>query len=218
VAGRSANGWNISGGGAYTEASSLTPPMAAPRSGSLFGRLLLLFTIVPVVELVLLVWMGGRVGFWPTVGLIVVTAFAGAWLAKREGLSVWARFQRRLASGGLPGRELTDGLIILVSGALLLTPGVLTDVVGMLGLLPPSRAAIRAYLSGRMQRAVAGGTAQVMTFGMPFGAGSADAFGSGSFGRDPLSTEPPPVDPRPEVQDVRFEEFEGDRWRSGRAE
>jgi UPF0716 protein FxsA len=185
--------------------------MPAPASGSLFGRLLLLFTVVPVLELILLVWLGGRLGFLPTVGLIVVTALVGTWLAHREGLSAWRRFQRRLVSGEMPGRELTDGLIILVSGALLLTPGVLTDVVGLLGLFPLSRAAIRAYVSRRMQRSVASGTARVMTFGggMPFG----DPFGAGA--QEPPPAEAPPPPPDRGVQDARFEEFERDRWRPG---
>ncbi len=139
--------------------------MPAPRS--LFGRLLLLFTLVPIVELALLVWLGGRIGFWPTVGLIALTALVGTWLAQREGLSAWARFQGRLTSGGLPGRELTDGLIILVSAAFLLTPGVLTDLVGFLGLLPPTRAIIREVIERKVRRSAFGA---VHTAG--FGGGS----------------------------------------------
>lgn len=122
------------------------PPLAKP---GLFGRLLLFFTIVPVADLVLLVWLGQRIHFWPTVGLIVGTAVLGSYLAHREGLSVLARFRARLASGEMPGTELSDGLIILTSGALLLTPGVLTDLVGLLGLLPPSRRLIRRVLAKR---------------------------------------------------------------------
>ena len=136
---------------------------------SLFGRLFALFLIVPLIELVLLVWIGERVGFWPTVGLVVATALAGSWLARREGMAALRRFQARLASGQPPGRELTDGLIILVSGTLLLTPGVLTDVVGLLGLFPPSRAWIRRRLESRARGAVAGGRVSLFTGGRPFG-------------------------------------------------
>lgn len=131
------------------------PPIQKP---GLFGRLLLLFTLVPIVELTLLVWLGQRIGFWPTVGLIVATAVLGSFLAHREGLSALARFRARAASGEMPGAELTDGLIVLVSGALLLTPGVLTDVVGFLGLLPPSRAVIKRALSKRFERGLAART------------------------------------------------------------
>lgn len=128
------------------------PPIQKP---GLFGRLLLLFTLVPIAELALLVWLGGQIGFWPTVGLIVATAVLGSLLAHREGLSALARFRARAASGEMPGAELTDGLLILVSGALLLTPGVLTDLVGFLGLLPPSRALIKRALTKRFQHSIA---------------------------------------------------------------
>lgn len=116
-----------------------------------FSRLFALFLIVPVLELITLVWIGERVGFWPTIGLVVFTAFVGSWLAKREGWHTFQKIQNKLASGQPPGKELTDGLIILVSGVLLLTPGVLTDVIGFLGLLPPSRNAIRKGLQKRFQ-------------------------------------------------------------------
>lgn len=124
----------------------------------LFSRLLLLFTLVPIAELALLVWLGGRIGFWPTVGLIAATAVLGSSLAHREGLSALARFRSRMASGEMPGAEITDGLIILVSGAFLLAPGVLTDVAGLLGLLPPSRALIRQVITGRFKRGIAART------------------------------------------------------------
>jgi UPF0716 protein FxsA len=139
---------------------------------SLFGRLLVLFLVVPFVELVLLIGIGERVGLWPTLGLVVATALAGSWLAKREGLAALRRFQARLAAGQLPGRELTDGLIILVAGVLLLTPGVLTDVAGILALLPPTRAWIRRRLEARVQRALAGGRIGVFSAGRPFAAPS----------------------------------------------
>lgn len=126
-----------------------------------FGRLLALFLLVPIVELALLVWVGERIGFWPTVGLIAATALLGSWLARREGLAALQRFQERMATGQLPGRELTDGLIILVSGALLLTPGILTDAVGFLGLLPFTRAWIRRHLDSRVRGTIARGHASV---------------------------------------------------------
>lgn len=124
----------------------------------LFSRLLLLFTVVLIVEIALLAWLGGRIGFWTTVGLVVGTAVLGSTLAQREGLSLLARFRSRVASGEMPGAELTDGLIILVSGVLLIAPGVLTDVVGLFGLLPPSRALIRKALTRRFQRGIAART------------------------------------------------------------
>jgi len=144
-----------------TDPSSL---MSAPKKPSLFGRLLLLFTIVPIVELALLVWLGGQIGFWPTVGLIAATAVVGSTLAHREGLSALARFRARMAAGEMPSDELTDGILILISGAFLLTPGVLTDVVGFLGLLPPTRAVIKRVVSKRVRRSLLGGSVRVGTW------------------------------------------------------
>jgi len=134
---------------------------------SWFGRLLALFLIVPIAELALLIWVGEHVGFWPTIGLIALTAFVGSWLARREGWNVFNRLQIKLSAGGLPGRELTDGLIILVSGALLLTPGIITDIVGFLGLLPPTRALIRAQLQRRFKGAIERGNASVFVMQPP---------------------------------------------------
>ena len=144
-------------------------------SGAWFGRLLALFLVVPIIELVLLLWIGREVGFWPTVALIVGTALAGSFLAQREGLAAWRRFTSETAGGQLPGAALTDGLLILVAGALLLTPGVLTDLVGFSLLLPPSRAVVRRLITRRFQQAVRTGKVQV--FGAPMGFGGApDAF------------------------------------------
>jgi UPF0716 protein FxsA len=165
--------------------------MPAIRSGSLFGRLLLLFTLVPIIELALLVWMGGRIGFWPTVGLIAVTALIGTLLAQREGVAAWTRFQSRIAAGELPGKELTDGILILISGALLLTPGVLTDVVGLLGLLPPSRALIRRQLTKRLRSRATVGFSSFSPFSAP-----------------PPSVQPPPPPPKQkDIIDVSFEDL-----------
>ncbi|MEM6325885.1 MAG: FxsA family protein [Bacteroidota bacterium] len=144
---------------------------------SLFGRLFLLFLIVPVVDLALLVSIGGRIGFWPTVGTVVLTALVGSWLARREGTAAWRRVQQKLATGGLPGPELIDGLVILVSGTLLLTPGFLTDLVGILGLLPPSRAVARKALRQRFERAVENGSVRVV---------GAPPFGGPPFGASPF--------------------------------
>ena len=139
----------------------------------MFGRLFLLFVAVPLLDLVLLVRVGGALGFWPTVAVVVATAALGSWLARREGVAAWRRVQSKMATGGIPGPELIDGLVILLSGALLLTPGFLTDVAGLLGLFPPTRALVRRALKGRFERAVVTGRARVVhagTFGVPFGA------------------------------------------------
>lgn len=137
----------------------------------MFGRLFLLFVAVPLLDLALLVSVGERIGFWPTVGIVVATAAAGSWLARREGSAAWRRVQTKLAAGGVPGPELVDGLVILVAGTLLLTPGFLTDVVGLLGLFPPTRAVARKALRARFERAVREGSVRVASAGPmpPFG-------------------------------------------------
>lgn len=102
-------------------------------------RLLLLFTTVPLVELALLLWIGRHLGVLPTVALILLTGVLGASLARIQGLAAWRRLQEALEAGRLPGRELVEGFLILLAGAVLLTPGVLTDAVGFLLLVPPAR-------------------------------------------------------------------------------
>lgn len=112
----------------------------------MFLRLLLLFVIVPALELAILIEIGKDIGFWPTMGLIVLTGIMGSSLTKRQGLAVWSQFNSKLQSGALPGKELIDGLIVLCSGALLLTPGIITDFAGFLGLIPQSRVFIRSLI------------------------------------------------------------------------
>lgn len=132
---------------------------------SLLGRLALLFVIVPIVELVLLIELGQLVGLLPTLALVVFTGVAGAWMARAEGLRVFFRFQRELASGRLPGQAMLDGLSVLVGGAFLLTPGVLTDVAGFSLLVPVTRRWIQRGVRRRLQRGIADGSIRVVTMG-----------------------------------------------------
>lgn len=108
--------------------------------------LLILFVIVPAVELYILIQIGQVIGALNTFLLILATGILGSWLAKSQGLAVWRALNDRFARGEIPGRELLDGAIILVCGALLLTPGVVTDVIGLLGLIPGTRAVFRKVL------------------------------------------------------------------------
>ncbi len=114
-------------------------------------RLFLLFTLIPLVELALLFWISQHTGWRFTLGLVIVTGVVGAWLARREGLRCWLEVQRQLAEGKLPAEPLLDGLMILVAGAVLITPGVLTDLVGFALLVPPIRGLVRRYLAARFQ-------------------------------------------------------------------
>jgi UPF0716 family protein affecting phage T7 exclusion len=113
--------------------------------------LLLLFTVLPMVELALLIQIGKVMGVWATIAVVLLTGMLGWWLARREGLRTWVRIQSELSQGRLPGNHLVDALLILGAGVLLVTPGVLTDTVGFLLLIPPVRALARNALKKRFQ-------------------------------------------------------------------
>jgi len=94
--------------------------------------LLLLFVVVPIAELYTIIRVGASIGFLNTLALIIAVGFVGSWLVKREGMRTWVRFNQTLASGQIPAKEMVDGVLILGAGALLLTPGFLSDVFGIL--------------------------------------------------------------------------------------
>jgi UPF0716 protein FxsA len=138
------------------------------------GRfLLVLFTVVPLVELYLLLFIGDLMGFWPTVGLVLLTGVIGATLAKLEGLRVLAQWQSALAEGRVPEAGVLDGLLVLVGGVLLVTPGVLTDVFGFALLLPPTRRVVARFLRKRVEKGIENGSVHVHVGGFsaapPFG-------------------------------------------------
>lgn len=112
----------------------------------MFLRLLLLLTIVPLVELVILLQLAHRFSWQATIALVIVTGVLGAWLARREGLKTFARIQADLAQGIPPAATLVDGALILVAGIVLVTPGILTDLCGFALLIPPMRRWVRRHL------------------------------------------------------------------------
>jgi len=118
------------------------------------GPLVVLFVLVPIVELYVIIQVGHVLGVLNTLALLLLISFVGAWLMKREGLNTWRRAQRQIDAGTVPGRELVDGALILLAGALLLAPGFVTDAVGLLLLLPPVRAAVRGVARRRLERRV----------------------------------------------------------------
>ncbi len=125
------------------------------------GRLLLLFVVLPAVELGLLIEVGSRIGTAATLLLIVVTGIVGASLARRQGLGVISRVQRETAEGRMPAGTLVDGVIILLAGALLVTPGILTDAFGFLCLVPAFRRRVKREAIRRFERAVQEGRVEV---------------------------------------------------------
>ncbi len=106
----------------------------------------LFFLIVPFVEIYLLLQIGGIVGILPTVFLVVFTAVLGAWLLRQQGFATWQRFQVSLAKGAIPAYEMIEGPILLVGGALLLTPGFFTDAIGFACLIPFTRRKLAKYI------------------------------------------------------------------------
>jgi UPF0716 protein FxsA len=116
--------------------------------------LFLLFVVLPIIEIAVLIQVGQVIGGWNTIALLILVGAGGAWLAKREGLSVYRRFRRQVEAGVVPGKELADGFMIMLAGALLLTPGFVTDICALLLLLPPVRSVIRASALHRVTRGV----------------------------------------------------------------
>ena len=114
-------------------------------------RLVLLFTLLPLVELAVLLWIAERTSWWFTVGLVIFTGVLGAALARHQGLRCWRQFRLRLAQGEVPAAELLDGLMILLAAAVLVTPGVITDCLGFLLLVPPLRRQVRRRLAERLR-------------------------------------------------------------------
>ncbi|MEM8486679.1 MAG: FxsA family protein [Bacteroidota bacterium] len=147
----------------------------------MFSRLLILFIVVPMIELMVLIEVGKEIGFWPTIGIICITGLLGSSLARQQGLAVWTQFNSRMQKGELPGDQIIDGLIILVAGALLLTPGILTDFVGFMGLLPISRPLIRNYAQKRLKTAQANGSIRFTA--NPFGGNAFNQPFNQSFGQ-----------------------------------
>lgn len=113
-------------------------------------RLFLLLTVVPLVELWLLVVIAQHTSILATIAGVIFMGAAGTWLAQHQGFRVWRRLHEELAAGKAPADSLWDGLLILIASVLLIAPGVLTDVVGILLLLPPTRAIARGWLKRRV--------------------------------------------------------------------
>ena len=105
----------------------------------MFAQLLLLFISIPLIEVLILIKLGSLFSFWPTIFLVIGTGILGAYLAKLYGLTIWYKIQQDLQAGVMPADKLVDGLLILIGGIVLLTPGLLTDILGFMLLIPYTR-------------------------------------------------------------------------------
>lgn len=110
--------------------------------------LVLLFIVVPIAELYVIIQVGGAIGVLPTLALLIADSFLGAALLRSQGRQAWARFNRALAESRVPAREVFDGAMIILGGALLLTPGFITDIFGLILLIPPTRDIVRRVTAG----------------------------------------------------------------------
>jgi UPF0716 protein FxsA len=112
--------------------------------------LFIIFVATPLAEIAVFIQVGGLIGLWPTLGLVVLTAIVGTWMLRRQGFTVVARARAALDRGELPVAEVFDGACLLVAGVLLLTPGFVTDAFGGLLLVPPVRRALQRWLAAHI--------------------------------------------------------------------
>jgi len=142
--------------------------------------LVLLFIVVPIAELFVIIQVGEAIGVLPTIALLIADSVLGSMLMRSQGRAAWRRFNAALAAGRIPHREVLDGGLVIFGGALLLTPGFLSDILGLVLLLPPTRALARGVIARRfLPRVVASGLGGI----------------AGGVGRNgPAGTRPRPAD------------------------
>jgi UPF0716 protein FxsA len=126
--------------------------------------LILIFIVLPIAEIYVIVKVGEAIGVLPTIALLLLDSFLGAALLRSQGRAAWSRFNEALAAGRIPAREVFDGAMVILGGAFLITPGFITDVIGLLLLIPPSRAIFRG-ITTRMATRRAAFTVRAVRFG-----------------------------------------------------
>jgi UPF0716 protein FxsA len=116
--------------------------------------LVLIFIAIPIAEIYVIIQVGEAIGPWWTILLLVVDSLVGSWLLKSQGRRVWARFRETVQRGDMPHREVIDGVLVIFGGAFLITPGFITDIIGALLLIPPTRSIFRGYLIRRLGKRI----------------------------------------------------------------
>jgi UPF0716 family protein affecting phage T7 exclusion len=155
--------------------------------------IVLAFLLVPVLEIFVLIQVGGVIGAWPTVGLLIAETALGAWLVRREGRRAWRALQEAVQRGVAPDRELSDAALVMAGGVLLMVPGFITDVLGLMFVLPFTRPLVRRALSAFAARRMRAAEERAATMFPPGPGGTGfDPFGRGP-GPERVETPPGPV-------------------------
>ena len=128
----------------------------------IFTYLLAAFILMPLAELSVLLKVHAALGLGPTLGIVILTGIAGAWLARWQGWVVMQAIRRDMAEGRMPAPRMIDGVMILVAGVLLITPGLITDTIGFLLLVPPVRREIRVWLRKKLEQKLRDGSVTVV--------------------------------------------------------
>ena len=110
--------------------------------------LVIAFIVVPIIELAAIIWVGTQIGVVPTIAILIIDSIVGSLLLRHQGRATWRRFNAALQERRAPTKEVVDGALVIFGGALLLTPGFVTDILGLFLLLPPTRAFVRGALMG----------------------------------------------------------------------
>jgi UPF0716 protein FxsA len=160
----------------------------------MLGLLALLFLVVPIAELYVIVQVAGGIGVPETILLLIAISVVGAWLARREGVGVLRRVQATVADGRVPSGEIVDGALVLLAGALMITPGFLSDCVAILLLLPPTRAVVRGAVLRRIR--AGGRVVRVITTSGPVGRRRGEVWDVEGWEDPPTTpTDRPPLGP-----------------------
>ncbi len=149
---------------------------------------LIIFILVPIAEIAMFMLVGDLIGFWPTLATVIITAFIGTTLLRQQGLSVLRQAQETGARGEIPVQSVMDGLFLIIAGAFLLTPGILTDIVGFSFLIPAVRKVIGTYLYKKFSKNIT-----VSTFGFDIHSENSP-HGASSFNQKPFADPSPPQD------------------------
>jgi len=133
----------------------------------MFGLLVLLFTVIPALEIYLLINIGGQIGGLNTILIVIVTGIVGAALAKSQGILILTKIQSELQKGQLPADQITQGLLVFAGGILLLTPGFLTDILGLAMVFPGTRMLIMLFAKSHFEKMIKSGNVQFYSYGTP---------------------------------------------------